>query len=49
MTDKDQNLSELAKALGSRGGKSTLERHGVDYFRELNKKSQKARQKKRSK
>jgi hypothetical protein len=50
MDEHNTNLiSEIAKKLGSRGGQKTAER-GSDYFRDLQKKSVKAklRKKKRS-
>ena len=44
MTDKNTDLiSEIAQRLGKRGGETTSQKYGKDYFRELQKKSTEAK------
>jgi len=44
MTDKNTDLiSEIAQRLGKRGGETTAQKYGKDYFRELQKKSTEAK------
>lgn len=43
------NSSDIAKALGSRGGQKTLENKGKDHFRRISKLGAKARKRNRNK
>ncbi|MDD2247578.1 MAG: hypothetical protein PHC39_11015 [Proteiniphilum sp.] len=45
----DGDISEMAAAMGKKGGKATLEKHSLEHFKEMGRKSGEARRKKAEK
>jgi len=49
MAEKQTSIKGIARELGSRGGKITLQKYGPDHFRELQKKGTAAKKRKKLK
>jgi len=43
----DTTISEIAKALGRRGGQKTFEKYGLDHYKKISNKAVKAKKAKR--
>lgn len=41
------DYTRIAKKLGQRGGEKTRDTYGIDYFKDLNRKSQESKKKKK--